>query len=211
MCRFSGLGGIDHRCLGALFQLDNGRSVLVLAVHLTAYEDKISQREQEIRKIMEAVSMMAAFETDSSGDGDGKWKELLTDTISNNDIILCGDLNLHAPCETKIVYDSGFIDTWLHTRPPPNHNTHTSTSIEEGDNDFTWDPNRNALINAMLLFDNRRMRLDRVLLKRNTKSLKCNKVEIFGDIPIFIRIILLILQKKKKQCRIIYIRVIILV
>jgi hypothetical protein len=79
------------------------------------------------------------------------------------------------PCETSIIYENGYHDSWLDLYSLP------SSNDEEKKLGNTWDPFRNALINAMLPFDDRRMRLDRMLMKQGCDSIICTDLQIFGD------------------------------
>lgn len=71
--------------------------------------------------------------------------------IKENNIIVLGDLNLHLINETCLLYKYGFYDCWVEAHPD--------------DKGYTWDPLRNKLINYLLPYDNRRMRLDRIAVK----------------------------------------------
>ena len=66
-------------------------------------------------------------------------------------VYLTGDMNLHGRGETDFIYASGFEDVFLRYKVKP---------ADEGY--YTWDSERNPLINLLLPFDNRRMRLDRI-------------------------------------------------
>lgn len=85
---------------------------------------------------------------------------------NNNNIILLGDLNLHFLHEDSFIYDNGFIDIWREIYPN-----------EEG---YTWDPSQNALINRIFVFDNRKMRLDRILLKKDSNLFAIKGIEILA-------------------------------
>jgi hypothetical protein len=216
---FHGIGDIDHRCLAALIVLENNKAVLVVAIHLTAYENMMEKRAQEFGLVCEAINSIPDCETDEY------WRKVAFKTIKeDHNVIICGDLNLHAPCETRLIYECGFQDTWIHQSQLKFHETTNvvekkkntfltednqqqvvqvvSTSLtaniaslgdellkDENDEDasagYTWDPKRNPFINTILPFDNRRMRLDRMLLPlTSSMGLKCTHVSIFGDEPI---------------------------
>lgn len=53
-----------------------------------------------------------------------------------------------------MVYKYGFYDAWIE-----------ACGDDQG---YTWDPKLNGLIKWFLPFDNRRMRLDRILVKNNS-------------------------------------------
>jgi hypothetical protein len=220
---FHGIGDIDHRCLAALIMLENNKAVLVVAIHLTAYENMTEKRAQEFGLVCEAINSIPDCETDEY------WRKVAFKTIKeDHNVIICGDLNLHAPCETRLIYECGFQDTWIHHSQLKFHETTNvvekkkntflteeecanqqqavSTSLtaniaslgdgevielleddkgEDASAGYTWDPKRNPFINTILPFDNRRMRLDRMLLPlASPMGLKCTHVSIFGDEPI---------------------------
>lgn len=79
---------------------------------------------------------------------------------------MLGDLNLHKRNETGVLYGNGYYDCWVERK-----------GEEEG---YTWDPLRNKLINYILPYDNRRMRLDRIAVK-NGAHLKVNDIRIIHD------------------------------
>ena len=54
-----------------------------------------------------------------------------------------------------MVYKHGFYDAWL--------------EVEKDRVGYTWDPKMNSVIGWFLPFDNRRMRLDRILVKQNSR------------------------------------------
>ena len=82
-----------------------------------------------------------------------------------------GDMNFHNLGETDLVYELGYQDVWLNLR-----------GLE--DKGYTWDPVRNRFINLILPFDNRRMRLDRVFVHKQTQNIQFTDIEIFGNKPI---------------------------
>lgn len=88
---------------------------------------------------------IANFNTDKS----------IREAFENENIIILGDLNLHLIHETAKIYLMNYYDSWLEV---------------EGDKlGYTWDPMMNKLIGWFLPFDNRRMRLDRILVRSGSK------------------------------------------
>ena len=63
-------------------------------------------------------------------------------------------MNFHYPFETEVIYNFNFIDVWLEKHG----------DIDPG---YTWDAKTNRLIKFMLPYDNRRMRLDRIMIREN--------------------------------------------
>lgn len=62
-----------------------------------------------------------------------------------------------------MVYRHDFYDAWM--------------ELEKSKEGFTWDPKINPIIGWFLPFDNRRMRLDRILIKQNS-HIKPRKITI---------------------------------
>ena len=54
-----------------------------------------------------------------------------------------------------MIYLKGFYDSWI--------------ELEGNKQGYTWDPKVNKLIKWFLPYDNRRMRLDRILVKNGSK------------------------------------------
>ena len=75
-----------------------------------------------------------------------------------------GDLNLHFTEESNYLSRLGFVDAWDLIHPH-----------EKG---YTWDSQKNNIIKKFLLFDNRRMRLDRICTVASCSNL------VFKDIRI---------------------------
>ena len=71
--------------------------------------------------------------------------------------------------ETLNIYTHKYADLWLEQTPLP--------SDEKG---YTWDPNTNGMLNYLLPFDDRRMRLDRIILK-NSANLSLESIRRFGE------------------------------
>lgn len=126
------------------------------------YAENFYRREQEIKQIFECI-------THYTNENDPDYDRFLS-AINKQNVILLGDLNFHHDFEDEIKQKLGLLDLWDETM-----------ESEEG---FTWDPLKNPLINVRLPFDNRRMRLDRILLKENSWSFKIQeqeKMQIFGN------------------------------
>lgn len=79
----------------------------------------------------------------------------IREAFERKNIVLLGDLNLHLINETLMVYKYEFYDVWL--------------ELEKEKAGYTWDPKNNSMIGWFLPFDNRRMRLDRILVKQNSR------------------------------------------
>ena len=73
---------------------------------------------------------------------------------------------MNYPCENKYLETYDFIDLWLEKH-----------SHMKG---YSWDPKQNSMLNIMLPFDNRRMRLDRICVKNNTEFI-IDDISMFGD------------------------------
>jgi endonuclease/exonuclease/phosphatase family metal-dependent hydrolase len=69
--------------------------------------------------------------------------------------VIMGDLNLHVDTEDAIITENSYVDLWK--------------STPEDEHGYTWDTHENKLINWILPFDSRRMRLDRIILSDTSK------------------------------------------
>lgn len=138
-----------HRRQIAIFEID-GKPLIICSLHLTAYESQSYQdkRRAEMIEIMNffhqpegCISVMNSLHSKVCG--------LIREAVDRGNVFITGDLNLHALGETDIVYENGLQDIWM--------NLH---KLKEG---YTWDSKSNSMIRLVLPFDNRRMRLDRML------------------------------------------------
>ena len=68
-----------------------------------------------------------------------------------------------------------FSDLWLE-KVARNQN---EANFDE--NGYTWDGQSNSMINRILPFDNRRMRLDRIICKNDAQNIKFEDMEIFAN------------------------------
>lgn len=87
--------------------------------------------------------------------------------LEKKNVSFQGDFNLHLPHETELIYDSGFFDIWWEQR-----------GEEKG---YTFDPKTNPLMKLYLPFDNRRMRLDRMILHQESQNLEPKDVKIWAN------------------------------
>jgi len=157
---------IKGRIVVVLIKFDKNRSFLVVSAHLSGYEENFKQRKNELQKIIDFIKSY-----NDSSDFDLK---CFKEAVEQNNIIIMGDLNFHNDLEDKVIEKYGFVDLWTETR--------------RDDWGFTWDTLTNPLINIRLPFDNRRMRLDRILLKEDSLLFeidKKEKMEIFGKEKIY--------------------------
>jgi hypothetical protein len=75
---------------------------------------------------------------------------------------MLGDCNFHMPFENRFIYENNFVDFWLEKN--------------QKNPGYTWDPKENSMINVILPLDNRRMRLDRILAKKNNNLFKFSDI-----------------------------------
>ena len=136
---------------------------VVVGTHFWSGEDNLHIREREFDKLMNIIDELPEF-TESR-----KQQEKVKNAIENNNVIILGDFNFHLPWENKHLKKYKFNDLWLERY-----------SHFDG---ITWDPWRNSMINVMLPFDNRRMRLDRIWLK-DSKQIALESMNIYGDKPV---------------------------
>lgn len=149
--------------LGDLFEKID---FLIISAHLTGYAENFCKRKQEIKQIFENITH---YKNESDPDLDR-----FSSAINKQNVILLGDLNFHHDFEDEYAQKLGFLDLWVETM-----------EFEDG---FTWDPLENPLINVRLPFDNRRMRLDRILLKENAWNFNIQEQEkmiIFGNKKVY--------------------------
>ncbi len=66
--------------------------------------------------------------------------------LNQKNVLFCGDFNLHYEFEQNYIYENNIMDLWAENKQSKG---------------YTWDPKTNSLINKFLIFDDRRMRLDR--------------------------------------------------
>lgn len=117
---------------------------VICAAHLSALAENVQRRQNEFSYLYKICTEM------------GK------------DVIIVGDLNLHAPEEKQIFEKHACIDLW--------------TETNGDDPGYTFDASTNWLIKTMFAFvERRRMRLDRILRTSTSLWKPTNKVTIFGD------------------------------
>jgi hypothetical protein len=84
----------------------------------------------------------------------------------NNNVFMLGDLNLHYNGENKYIEDTGFNDLWLH------HHSHFDG--------MTLDAIKNTFVAVTEPLENKKMRLDRILLTNSTQ-LDMENISMFAD------------------------------
>ena len=80
---------------------------------------------------------------------------------------MLGDFNYHLLGETEDIYTLGFSDLWLEYKG-------------KQDPGYTFDPSLNPMMPLYLIFEERRMRLDRVVLQEGSGIIKPKSIDIFG-------------------------------
>jgi poly(A) polymerase len=154
--------GGNRRIVLALFP-NKERSFLLFSLHLIAFEELYPYRQKQMQIIRKMTTGLKNISEKI------QWHNLRHAT-QNDNVIVLGDLNLHLKPETSIIYDNGFIDLWHEVRPQ--------------DVGYTWDPQVNSMIGKFLIFDNRRMRLDRICMSANSQHLIIRDISIFANQPI---------------------------
>ena len=96
-----------------------------------------------------------------------KFWELVTESWENSDVILLGDFNFINLCETDAIYENNFKDVWLEIKGL-------------SDVGYTWDAKENPLIRTIWVVANRRLRIDRFIVHKNSKNIEFLEIEIFG-------------------------------
>ena len=118
---------------------------IVVGTHFWSGEDNIHIREKEIEKLIKIIENLPNFAENTQE------QFQIKNALDNKNVFVLGDFNFHLPWENELLKEYKFNDLWLE-----------KYSHFEG---ISWDPSRNWMINVMLPFDNRRMRLDRICLK----------------------------------------------
>ena len=136
-----------------------GAALLVGSVHLIAYEELkyVQKRRQEMRFNEDLIFRRMP----ESGN------PLAKKAVEGRNVVLLGDFNLHNLNETDLIYKNDYRDVWLDVK---------------GLNDvgYTWDSKENKFVSGYLKFENRRMRLDRVMLKKKSKNVVFENIRIFA-------------------------------
>ncbi|CAI2374834.1 unnamed protein product [Moneuplotes crassus] len=145
------------RIIFALFKI-NGVNLILVAAHLCARINNAHVRKRQLEMVENMERTLLEHQCEIT--------EEIADAISKNNIIILGDLNLHHPNEISLIESVGLYDLWLEKH---SHN-----------DGITWDPSKNRLINVMLPFDNRRMRLDRICMLES-KQMSISDITMFAD------------------------------
>lgn len=87
--------------------------------------------------------------------------------ISIKNQIIQGDMNYINLGETDFIYENNNRDIWLDFK-----------QLDEG---FTWDAKTNSYIKLLFLFPNRRLRVDRIIVKKGAQDIRFKGIEIFGQ------------------------------
>lgn len=147
------------------------KSLLIISVHLTAFEKNYEKRKNQLKMIIQSVR--------NYNNEKDELNIYFKNAVQNNNIIIMGDLNFHLTNETNYIYENDFIDLWLESNQT-NHNG------------YTWDATKNSLINMFLPLDTRRMRLDRIIMANRSTHIdlydQC-EMKIFGDKKITNRVL----------------------
>lgn len=122
---------------------------IVVAAHLYYKEDGRKIRARQIGHLTHVLHHMQQSLTDPD------IKLRVQNALVYRNIILSGDLNMHFPGENKVLEEHGYYDLWLERY-----------SHFDG---YTWDPDYNSMLMMKEPFDNRKMRLDRIAIKRSTQ------------------------------------------
>lgn len=156
----------DH-ILMCLFKKNN-KNFIVVDAHLDPVEGNREVRKKQIETINSILNTL-------SDDPLTKHKERVSDAISNDNILFMGDLNIYFPGENEVLNDNEFYDLWLEKH---SHN--------EG---LTWDPEKNSMNHHNSIFDDRRLRLDRICMKKSKqfdlKDIKMIATDIIPEAELF--------------------------
>ena len=85
--------------------------------------------------------------------------------LNSNNVLILGDFNMHFPSENEVIEHLDYTDLWLE------RHSHLSG--------YTYDGKTNKFLWTLQPFDNRRLRLDRIILK-NSSKFKLTNMQLFG-------------------------------
>ncbi|EAS01646.1 endonuclease/exonuclease/phosphatase family protein (macronuclear) [Tetrahymena thermophila SB210] len=139
------------------------KSFILISTHLWAGEGDFGSRQKQLSLVNQCILDRNFLNSRHIND---TIKQIANIAIQNNNIILQGDLNLHMRHEDAYIYENGFIDTYREIYP-----------FQDG---YTWDSAQNNFINSVFIFDDRRMRLDRILLRKSCNLFQIQDVKILG-------------------------------
>jgi len=147
------------RTLYALFEWKK-TPFIVVNVHLNMLGRNKRMRAHEVRNIEQTLRSIS-----ESADNEEQ-RQQIQKALDSDNIFVMGDFNMHKPLENLTFEEFEYSDVWLEKH-----------SHLQG---HTFDGTTNKLLRTMSPFDNRRLRLDRIILK--TKSNFAPKdIQIFGD------------------------------
>lgn len=143
------------------------RFLIVCGIHFLAREDrkriKVRRREfEEIVKKMKKYEIGKLTKNPKISEND---QNAIMKGMKDGNIMMLGDTNFHCLCESLTNYELGFFDPWIELKYPENEGA-------------TWDPKTNKFTSALLPFDNRRMRLDRIFVNMKRKNLMFEDLEV---------------------------------
>ncbi|KAL4488902.1 hypothetical protein ABPG72_005689 [Tetrahymena utriculariae] len=150
------------RCIFSIFTGQmSSNSFMVLTSHFRAYKQDDVSRSKQMELIDLSIQTNSFLE---SANIPVKIQKAALKASKKNNIILQGDLNLHLKHEDSFIYKFGFLDAWREIYP--------------NDDGYTWDSQKNKFIKSVYILDNRRMRLDRILLRQNSHLFKIIDTQI---------------------------------
>ncbi|CAI2373410.1 unnamed protein product [Moneuplotes crassus] len=153
---------IRDRAIYCLFECNNKPFVLI-NIHLNTLGSSKSMRAIELSKINQNLQIICELADDESQ------KSRIRQALDNNNIMILGDFNMHFPSENKTLESLNYTDLWL------DKHSHLSG--------YTYDGKTNKLLWSLQQFDNRRLRLDRIALKRHSQ-IEAENIQLFGNKPI---------------------------
>ena len=186
--RFASISN-KRKCIAFFPSNDDAGGICVGSLHLIANEDRAKEeyRREELTEVVQLLKTLREGQSTAvQWATAGRWPtsqlvenqknynsreffdQVLSSSLRRSNVVILGDMNFHNLGETDLVYELGLQDVWLNLR-----------GLE--DKGYTWDPVKNRFINLILPFDNRRMRLDRVLVHKDSENLQFTDIEIFAN------------------------------
>ncbi|CAI2373424.1 unnamed protein product [Moneuplotes crassus] len=150
---------IRDRAIYGLFERNN-KPFICICIHLNTLGKTKAMRAIELSKINQNLQIICELADEENQ------KAKIKQALDQNNVIILGDFNMHFPSENKIIEALNYKDLWLDS-----HSHFTG---------YTYDGRTNKLLWTLQPFDNRRLRLDRIILK-NQSHIEPLDIQLFGN------------------------------
>lgn len=153
---------VKDKIVICLFNLSD-TNLIVVNTHLYHVETANDRREEQLDHIQELLTNYEDLTTDKTV------RERVKDALGKKNVIISGDFNMHYPGENQAIEKHGYTDLWLQKH------SHFSG--------LTSDSTVNKLRYMMMPMDDRKMRLDRIIMKQS-EDIDLDQIEMIGQEPI---------------------------